>query len=252
MLALKLGKSLPSNNAVNRDTYSLQFTGTEYLTLDGRWLGAPSTTSGSVSLWTKVSTMTSSGTLFRLRGDSDNYLQMLYHSASNEMRFARRAEGGSETVVITDAIENDGRWHHILATWADGQLKIYLDGALKDTNTSATLSFGAIPAYFDIGQNTSGGSFYKGYVDEFAFFNGVIPVTQLLAADYIADQDVPTQPVNLTGMAGLVTYFQFNEGSGAVAVDSSGEEAFGSADSIGTLVNSPTWTTDTILYQSLT
>ena len=47
------------------------------------------------------------------------------------------------------------------------------------------------------------------------------------------------QPLNLTGMSGLVGYWKFNDGTGTQAHDSSGK------GNNGTLVNSPAWTTDT-------
>tara|TARA_R110000824_G_scaffold5099_3_gene23748 strand:+ start:781 stop:1488 length:708 start_codon:yes stop_codon:yes gene_type:complete len=234
MLALKLGESLPSNNApaISPNTYSIQTTGTEYVTNDGAAAGL-AVAIGSISVWTKVSTMGASGTLFRIAADGSNFIQILYHAASNEMRFAYRGGATSKTAVITDAIENDGKWYHILGTWSTDldELKIYLNGVLKDTNTDTLGEFAGTPSLFDIGQNTGDANFYKGYISEFAFFSSIVSVSDV----YIANQ----QPVNLTGMSGLEGYWKFNNGSGTLAHDSSGNR------NTGTLVNSPTWTTDT-------
>jgi hypothetical protein len=234
MLALKLGQSLASNTAatISPNTYSIQTTGTEYITNDGAgaFINPPE---GSVSVWTKVSTMSSTGFLFKAIYDTDNFMQLFYHAGNNEMRFAYKADGTTKTVLFTDAIENDGIWHHILCTWSQAadELKIYLDGVLKQTNTDTLGTWTDAPTTFDIGQNTTDGSFYKGYISNFAFFSTVVAVGQVWQNRM--------QPINLTGMRDLEGYWKFNDGSGTQAHDSSGN------GDTGTLVNSPTWTTDT-------
>ena len=78
MLAQKLGNSLTSNTAatISPNTYSIQTTGTEYVTNDGaaEFINPPE---GSISVWTKVSTMSTSGFLFKAVYDTDNFLQIL-------------------------------------------------------------------------------------------------------------------------------------------------------------------------------
>ena len=234
MLSLKQALSVSSNNAptVSPNTYSIQLTGTEYMTADLA-AGEVSTTTGSISVWTKVSTMSSSGALFRCSADASNFIQMLYHAGTNEMRFAYRGAATSRTVVITEAIENDGDWHHILATWTNStnKLEIFLDGVSKASQTTTLGVFSGTPSVFDIGQNTAGSNYYKGYISNFAFFERVVSIGEV----YIQD----LQPINLTGITGLVGYWKFDEGSGTRALDSS------SNGRTGELVNSPSWTTDT-------
>ena len=104
-----------------------------------------------------------------------------------------------------------------------------MDGVLKDTTTTLN-TFAGTPTLFDIGQNTQDGNFYKGYLDEFSFFDAVLEIATIYP---------PKTPVNLTGLNNLVGYWRFEEGTGSTASDSSGN---GNA---GTLYNSPTWTTDT-------
>jgi hypothetical protein len=234
MLALKLGQSLASNTAatISPNTYSIQTTGTEYVTNDGA-AGSINPEEGSVSVWTKVSTMSASGFLFRAKYDTDNAIQLFYHASNNEMRFGYKAGGTIYTALFTDAIENDGNWHHIFCTWNqdDNELKIYLDGTLKQTITETLGTFTDAPIAFDIGQNTTDAAFYKGYISNFAFFDRVIDIGKVFQSNM--------QPINLTGMLGLVGYWKFNEGSGTLALDSSG------GGNNGTLVNSPAWRTDT-------
>ena len=234
MLALKLGQSLASNTAatISPNNFSIQITGTEFVTNDAA-AAAVNPEVGSISVWTKVSTMSTTGFLFKAIYDSNNFMQLFYHAGNNEMRFAYKAGGTVNTALFTDAIENDGNWHHIFCTWDqdDNELKIYLDGVLKQTIAQTLGTWTDAPTAFDIGQNTADASFYKGYISNFAFFNNIIDISKVFQSNM--------QPLNLTGMSGLVGYWKFNDGTGTQAQDSSGK------GNNGTLVNSPAWTTDT-------
>lgn len=230
MLGLKLGNSL-TENKTGENTYSLDFNGTdEYVTVDGVG-GDMDTDKGTISLWVKIDTTSATRTMFQARADSNNYITLFYHAGSNEGRFTYRAAGTTDTVNFTDAIENDGKWHNIVATWdttAD-EIKIYLDGTLKDTTGSLGTWSGSI-SVADIAQDTTGNKYFLGNITEVSVFTRVVPIGEL----YIANQ----QPINLTGSTGLVGYWKFDEGSGTSAADSSGTA------NTGTLNNTPTWSTD--------
>ena len=242
MLALKLGESLPSNNAaaIGSNAYSLQFTGTEYGSNDDfyrAFLSPNQTYRGSISIWTRISTMTTSGYIFRLVGDSANRMQLQYHASSKEIRFAYRGNNINKTVVFdATALENDGAWHHIFITYnfSVPEMKIYLDSVLEDTNTDTLGFISTLATSFDVGQNGSDANYYKGYLSEFSWFTEVIPVAQVTSenGDY---------PVDVSGMTSLVGYWRFNEGSGTTALGSGG---YGSGYSL-TLYNTPTWSTST-------
>ena len=234
MLALKLGESLPSNTAatINANTYSLAFNGTdEYVTVDG--VGADMTTAaGTMSIWTKIDTTSSTRTLLQARTDASNYITLFYHAGANEGRFTYRAGGATKSAVFTDAIEGDGLWHNIVTTWdtSADEIKIYLDGTLKDTTSSLGTWSGAI-SVCDIAQDTTDNKYFLGNITEVSIFTRVVPIGELFIAN--------RQPINLTSSSGLVGYWKFNEGSGTTAADSSG------TGNTGTLNNTPTWSTDT-------
>jgi hypothetical protein len=235
MLAQRLGNSLTSNTAasINSDAYSIQLTGTEYVSVDGVG-GDMNVSQGSISLWTKQSSTSANGVLVKIVADADNYVQLFYHNATQETRAIYEAGGTYRGAEMTTVIENDGAWHHLLMTWstsATDKVNIWLDGVKKDQNTNATGTFSGTFSVGDIGQNTSSGNFYKGFVDEVSIFNRVIDVGEV----YIANR----QPINVTGLSGVVGYWRFEEGTGSVASDSSGK------GNTGTLYNSPAWTTDT-------
>jgi len=232
MLALKLGESLPSNNAaiISSNSYSLAFNGSdEYVSIDGV-AGDINIASGTISVWVKLNTTSSSGTMFQFRTDTNNLINLFYHASANEGRFTYKAGGSAKVSAFTDAIENDGKWHNIVGTWntvAD-EVKIYLDGTLKDTVTGLG-TWAGTGGTCDIASNTVGGAFFNGNITEVAVFERVVPIGELFIGK--------RQPINLTGSTDLVGYWKFEEGSGTVAADSSGE------GNTGELENTPTWST---------
>ena len=231
MLSLQLSNSLTGLGETAENVYSLNFNGTdEYVTVDGVAEDIE-VTLGTISVWVKLKTTSTSGTMVQARVDSNNVMNLFYHNGSSEGRFTYKAGGSAKVVAFTDSIENDGKWHNIVATWsvAADEIKIYLDGTLKATTTSLGTWAGTIDAC-DIGQNTIDGSYLTGNLTEVAIFTRVVPIGEL----WIANR----QPIDLTGSTGLVGYWKFDEGTGTVAADSSG------TGNTGTLNNTPTWSTD--------
>ena len=228
------------------DTYSLSFNGTdESVTLDSM-VGTLNPLEGSVSLWCKLDTVSTSGNLFRTRVDGSNFINLLYHASSNQMRLAYKAGGTNKTAIFSDAIEGDGLWHHVVGTWSasSDEIKIYLDGTLKATTTGlGTFSGTLIDA--DLGQNLTGGAFYNGKMSNVAIFNTPLTAANVL---YIQNRSnaVATRfyPMDITNMSGLKAYYRLGLGSGTVALDSSGN------GNNGTLVNTPTWSTTTPTYNN--
>ena len=142
-----------------------------------------------------------------------------------------KAGGTSVFAKATDAVENDGKWHHVMGTWSVSadEVKIYIDGVLKQTSTGVGTWSGSIGAT-SIGNNTAGGSFINAYICEVSVFTSVVPIANIFKANH--------EPINVTGMSGLVGYWRFDDGTGETAIDSSGK------GETGTLVNTPTWSTD--------
>jgi hypothetical protein len=231
MLGLLQGSTLETNRK-DFDTFSLLFNGTdESVTIDAV-ASSINGAAGSVSLWAN---------LFRAKVDSNNYVNILYHASSNELRFAYKAGGTNKTAVTSEAIEGDGNWHHIGATWDSSvdEIKLYLDGQLKATTTGLGTFSGTL-SEADLGQNLTGGGFYKGYMSNVAIFTSVLTLADM---QYIQNRSnaVATRfyPMDITNMIRLVGYYRLESGSGTIALDSSGN------GKNGTLVNTPTWSTVT-------
>ena len=83
------------------------------------------------------------------------------HKGNNTSKYAKIAAG--------ETIENSGNWHNIAMTWdtSEGEVKIYLDGTLKQTTTGIQAFSGAAPNVCRIGESSATGSgYWKGHIDE--------------------------------------------------------------------------------------
>lgn len=235
MLGLKSGLSLNTARGSLRDEYALKLTGTEYVSIDEA-ADEFDESSGSFSIWVELSSMSGSGHIMKLMVDANNFIQLFYHNNSGEMRFAYKGGGAATNVINFDAssLEGDGTWHHLFCTWqtASNRLSLYLDGEEQAYQTSGLGAWSGTPTLFDIGQNTAGGNFFKGFVAEAALFDTVVGVSK------VYNTTTKNRVINLTGQANLVGYWRFNEGAGGKALDSSGKA------NTGDIFNTPDWITD--------
>lgn len=236
MLATKLGKSLSSNDLSLTNSYSIQLTGTEYVSIDEA-ADEFDYTKGSFSIWAQLSSMSGSGHIMKIVVDANNFIQLFYHNGTGEMRFAYKGGGAATNVISFDAssLEGDGLWHHLYCTWqtSGNRLTLFLDGVNKATQTSGLGAWSGTPTLFDIGQNTSGANFFKGFISEAALFDEAKSIGD------VYNTTTKNRVVDLTGQTGLVGYWKFNEGAGAKALDNSGKA------NTGDIFNTPAWSTST-------
>ena len=103
--------------------------------------------------------------------DANNNITVYYHASNNELIANFKADGSANNAVSSDVVENDGLWHHVCSTWNSTEdIKIYLDGTLKDT-TSIAGDFTGSFSSAAIGNNAAGGGFWIGNIDEVRISN---------------------------------------------------------------------------------
>ena len=215
MLAQRLSNSITSSAQALSNVYSLDLDGVDQsVTADGV-AGDMDPNLGTYSLWLKIPTYYANATFMISRADTSNQMAMYYSTYNSAVTGSWKASGTSNFITTGVDIAGDNKWHHVAVTWdkAANQLKMYQDGVLNDT-VVMTNTFSGTLSLFDIGGNTAGANYPEGNFSQAAIFTRVVPIEEL----YVADQ----QPVDLTGSAGLVGYFELNEGAGTVANDSSG------------------------------
>ncbi|MBN1872918.1 MAG: LamG domain-containing protein, partial [Anaerolineae bacterium] len=101
-----------------------------------------------------------------------------------------RYDGANSPLIVSTHNINDGQFHHVAFIKSGGTLSLYLDGNLEGT-TADTTGDTTNTAPLTIGQR-GGGNYFKGVVDEVAFFDHALATADLqalLAGVYnLADQ----------------------------------------------------------------
>lgn len=131
----------------------------------------------------------SDGAQFLLRRDTNNFV--LYIDFGT----------GLNAVVASGITLN--AWQHIAATWDGTNIKIYVNGILKNTASAVGTSFKTSTDKFTIGDNNGIESF-KGDIDEVRVWTKVRTASEILAD---SDKEVVSPQTD------LLAYYQFNQGT---------------------------------------
>ncbi|MDO9254729.1 MAG: LamG-like jellyroll fold domain-containing protein [Bacteroidales bacterium] len=120
----------------------------------------------------------------------------------------------------------DGNWHHVAATFDGTTRSIYWDGELMGSNFPGGHN---VPISNNLNiAATNNGEYFDGAIDEVRIWSVGRSEVQ------IQDNMNSVIPEN---SAGLAAYYRFDEGTGTVAADATGNA------NTGTLTNSPVWVT---------
>ena len=148
------------------------------------WSNADSFT---VELWMKGNCASASET-FIGRGNPANGHWSLGCSASNGARFSLRDGNSSNITLNSTKTLNDGRWHHISASYngTTGLSTLHVDGSDTITKTqSFSGNFTPTSADITIGQ-INNSNYFNGSLDEIAIHNIVLPTTDLNTHYYLS------------------------------------------------------------------
>ena len=189
--------------------YSTRFDGVDdYVALGVTGMSSVINT-GSMSAWIKLESTGASGHIMRLYEDTNNNIRIIYHNPSSELRFSYKAGGTATEAVLTDAIEGDGNWHHVVGTWDNNTgdlVAIYLDGVLKQSTSGVSGTFTGSFTTAAIGNNADGGGFWKGNIDEVVLFNKALDATEVRD---LYNDGLPFNPEPASNMIG---YWKMGDG----------------------------------------
>ncbi len=187
--------------------YSTNFDGVDdFVSMGVTGMSAMKNT-GTISAWFKLGETDASVDLFRAFEDSNNNIRIFYHATSNELRFNYKAGGTANAAVTTDAIENDGVWHHVTGTWdKDGNAKLYLDGTLKAT-TAISGTFSGNFSAASIGSNAESSNYWIGNIDEVSIYNA-----ELTAANVTTLYNEGL-PYTVEGFSSLIGWWRMGDGT---------------------------------------
>ncbi len=119
------------------------------------------------------------------------YVTSLPSSSSSDVPFSLSAVSGGQFLVIKNGIAytvnssvpiNDNVWHHVVATYDNTTMRIYVDGSLAG---NASYGFGALPTNglpVFIGRNydsANSSGYFNGSIDEVAVFNRSLNASEI-------------------------------------------------------------------------
>ena len=141
------------------------------------------------------------------KGASGDYEYDMFAS-SNYFGCTMRQNTDAVYMTITGGSKNiiDGNWHHCVAVYDSTvpSLKVYVDGVLDGTSTSATgsrVSGGVTPVW--IGGRYDSAALWNGAVDECAYWSRVL--TKLEVRQLYNGKSGLSYPFPLKGNSGLLT-----------------------------------------------
>ena len=130
-------------------------------------------------------------------------------------------DGTNRVDVETEEI-TDNEWHTVSATFdRDGMLDVYIDGALKNSVSMASIGDIDNTFPFTIGADGKNAYAYNGYIAEVRIFNTLLSADDVNSWKCKALDDTHSKYDNLQG------YWKLNEGSGDTITDSSSNSASG-------------------------
>lgn len=136
-------------------------------------------TLGTISMWVKPTAFGSTMGLMDTSNNSGNQGFQLAFTAGGKLQFGMGAQG---TVAVTSASTLvAGAWRNVTVVWDTSEVKMYLDGVLDVTGTSATLAAGNANFYLGAKINGGLGSYYGGLLDHVRIWN--IKLTQQQVTD---------------------------------------------------------------------
>lgn len=183
----------------------------------------------TVSAWVKMGTnQTSYPTFVSKGGNSSSTAGYWFYLSGSYLKLAI-SDGASRIVASSGAVSiNDNAWHHVAVSVSRyGNATFYIDGENKGeydvsqfagklvSNSSRSLTIASL--------GTSSTTYFNGLLDDLKVFKRSLTSMEISTL------------ANLDASNNLLSHWAFDENSGTVAVDSSGNQFNGS------LLNGPIW-----------
>ena len=194
-----------------------------------------STTVATISMWVKLSSVTTDQALWEMYADNSNYFRLRYRSDSS---LALQADISNSTIlnkITTRKFRDTNGFYHIVVqinladSTAEDKIKLYINGEREtsfstNTNTSATSGNwvgGGNSFNVTIGRHPSDAAYLQGYLSHYCFVDGtVVAPTSFGQTDSTSGIWKFKPPTGVTfGTNGFHLKF---ENSGALGTDSAG------------------------------
>ncbi len=211
------------------DNKSFDFDGAnDYLSGSGQLAAAGTMkTSGSVSVWVKLDSMSANGFIAHWAAEegTNNQILLLWNNGSGVIRGNVKFGGTANTADSGSGLENDGNWHHVVLTWMSGSkssanniVRIYIDGSQTDSDAIGnTWNDAADPAFFSVGRNEIlDNSYFNGHINDLALFSDVLTSSEVTA---IYNEGAPKDESDHSGLLAYYTMEAYSDNDSTLADD---------------------------------
>ena len=206
------------------DSISFDFDGTnDYLT---RSPISGLETTGSVSAWVKLDSMSANGFIFQIREEegTNNQIILLWNNASGVIRGNVKFAGTTNVVDSGSGLENDGNWHHVALTWMSGSktsanniTRIYIDGSQTDSDAIGN-TWNGTAGELVIGRNSiQSNGYFNGHMNDYAIFDDVLTSSEVSA---IYNSGAPKDESSHSGLVAYYTMEAYSDSDTTLADDS--------------------------------
>ena len=184
-------------------------------------------TTGSVSVWVKLDSMSANGFIFQIREEegTNNQIILLWNNASGVIRGNVKFAGTTNVVDSGSGLENDGNWHHVALTWMSGSktsanniTRIYIDGSQTDSDAIGN-TWNGTAGELVIGRNSiQSNGYFNGHMNDYAIFDDVLTSSEVSA---IYNSGAPKDESSHSGLVAYYTMEAYSDSDTTLADDSS-------------------------------
>ena len=183
-------------------------------------------TTGSVSAWVKLDSMSANGFIFQIREEegTNNQIILLWNNGSGVIRGNVKFAGTTNVVDSGSGLENDGNWHHVVLTWASGSktsanniTRIYIDGSQTDSDAIGN-TWNGTAGELVIGRNSiQSNGYFNGHMNDYAIFDDVLTSSEVSA---IYNSGAPKDESSHSGLVAYYTMEAYSDSDTTLADDS--------------------------------
>jgi len=179
-------------------------------------------TGHSLEAWVKPSssaTATQARNIAAWNGPAADTYRMQQRGMDNNQAggWVRDASSNSFSLQGGPPAIDDGEWHHVVLTFgldagSNPFRRVYMDGALTDSDPGALSGFGLVDSLVIAADDTGGGVTYHGLIDEVAVYGYALSDDRILA-HYNLMLDIPVPVTHTNVMVNGVVEFEFQSSS---------------------------------------
>lgn len=170
--------------------------------------------SRSISLWYKTTIKNTELILFSLGSPTDTTGGSQFAYCLNRQNNSDKAAifgktSNYDTAVFDVPITADGDWRHLVVTYDQSNLKVYIDGNLEATPSLPPLNY-ATSSGLTIGSWSDNNRYFNGSIDEVAIFNTALSadkIQQIYNATAVVDGVPQTANLFTGGLDSSLVYW---------------------------------------------